>query len=156
MSFPWWEFACYNEYWDELLRKYACNVFCILSRNVRCDLRNAISICFLQKLFETIRSRDHVWSSHRHSWLFNLTFKWVTHAHSRSSSDVCSFSICRATHLMRRLRSCLIKLRAIHQTWRRYLIKLDDVLSNSMISYQTRWRLCLFSLINISEWQTRM
>ncbi len=84
-----WEFAC-CEYWNELLREYVDNVFCVLSRSVKCDLKNAIQVYSLQKLFETIHSRDHAWSSHRQffSWSSNLTFWRMTHVHSRLSSDV--------------------------------------------------------------------
>jgi hypothetical protein len=42
------------------LRKYVDNVFRVLSRNVKCDLKNAIQICSLQKLFEMIHFCDHV------------------------------------------------------------------------------------------------
>jgi hypothetical protein len=75
------------------LRKYVDNVdnvFCVLSRNVKCDLKNAIQICFLQKLFKMIHSRDHTWSSYRQFFWFVKSHLWrVTHAHSRLSSDVC-------------------------------------------------------------------
>jgi hypothetical protein len=39
--------------------KYVDNVFCVVSRNVKYDLKNAIQICLLLKLFVTIRFRDH-------------------------------------------------------------------------------------------------
>ncbi len=53
----------------------------------------------------------------------------MTHVHSRLSSDVCLFSICRATFIMRRqawrdISSNLTK--ATHQIWRKRLIKLDE------------------------------
>ncbi len=112
------------------LRKYVDNVFCILFRNVRCDLKNAIQICFLQKLFKMIHSRDHAWSSHRQFfWLVKSCFWRMTHAHSRLSSDVCLFSICRTTSMMRRQAWQNISSnlrRAIYQIWRKRLIKLDE------------------------------
>jgi hypothetical protein len=112
--------------------------FCVLFRNVKCDLKKTIQICLLQKLFEMIHFRDHAWSFHRQFfWSFNLTFWRITHAHSRLSSDVCLFSICRATSMMRRQawRSISSNLmwndssnltKATHQTWRKQLIKLDE------------------------------
>jgi hypothetical protein len=77
-------------------------------------------------------------------WSSNLTFWRVTHAHSRSSNDVCLFSICRATFMMRRQawRNISSNLKwsdssnltkATHQTWRkeRHLIKSDESLISS-------------------------
>jgi hypothetical protein len=127
MSSLKWEFAC-CEYWDELLRKYVDNVFCVLSRSVKCDLRNAIQICSLQKLFETIHSRDHAWSSHRQFfWSFNLTLDewrifildyWVTYVCSRS--------------VERRLWWDVKLDETSHQIWRKRLIKLDESDSSNL------------------------
>jgi hypothetical protein len=133
------------------LRKYADNVFCVLSRNVRCDLRNAIQICSLQRLFEMIHSRDHAWSSHRQFFFFffwssSLIFdKWrmlildyrVTYACSRSverrmfvldlSSDVWDETSLNLTrHFIKFVVSDSLNLtKATHQTWwkKRHLIK---------------------------------
>jgi hypothetical protein len=94
MNSFWWKFICCSEYWDCLLRKYANNVFCVLSQNVRCDLRNAIQICSLQRLFERfilVIMLDHLIVNF--FWSFSLTFSewrmlildyWVTYVCSRS------------------------------------------------------------------------
>jgi hypothetical protein len=137
------------------LRKYVDNVFYDLSRNVKCDLKNAIQICSLQKLFKMIHSRDYAWSSHRQFFWFVKSHLWLmTHAHSWLSSDVYLFSICQTTFMMKRQvwRSISSNLtRTIHQTWRsislnltrtthqtwrkrRHLIKLDE----SVISWNLR------------------
>jgi hypothetical protein len=116
----WWSFACCNEYWDELLRKYADNVFCVVSRNVRCDLRNAIQICSLLKLFVTIRFRDHAWLFHRH---FD---KWRMYILDYRVTYICS------RFVERRLWWNVIKLdETSHQILCERLIKLDDVISSN-------------------------
>jgi hypothetical protein len=87
----------------------------------------------------------------------------MTHAHSRLSSDVCLFSICRAMYARSRLLERRLwwdveldetshQNETIHQSWRKRLIKLDesdssnltrkDVISSNLTkasSYQT-WR----------------
>jgi hypothetical protein len=141
VSFLWWDFACCSEYWDELLRKYADNVFCVVSRNVRCDLRNAIQICSLLKWSVTIRSRDHAWSSHRHfdEWRMSILDYRVTYICSR--------------FVKRRLWWDVIKLdETFHQTLCERLIKLDESDSSNLMSenvissnltkatHQTWWR----------------
>jgi hypothetical protein len=143
------------------LRKYTCNVFCDLSRNVKCDLKNAIQICSLQRLFEMIHSRDHAWSSHR---------QFFDHLVLLLTNDACSFSIIEwrmsifdlssdvydktsslTKHLIKldendssNLTKRQIKLdRASHQTWQKRLIKLDESDSSNLTketsSHQT-WR----------------
>ncbi len=118
-------------------------MFCILSRNVRCDLKNAIQICFLQKLFEWfifVIMLDHLivnFSDHLVLFLANnacsfLIIKW------RMSDETSSLM----KHLIKVRR--LIKLdesdslnltsknvisskltkASSHQTWNRHLIKL--------------------------------
>ncbi len=131
------EFLLKINYWDDLLWEYACNVFCVLSRNVRCDLRDTIQIfscrSFLWLFAVIIRSRlCEIWSekydtqfSHA-EMVWDDSFSWSCLIISslvfwllslNSATDVCSFLTCRATYvlLMRRLRqSHFIKLRAIH------------------------------------------
>jgi hypothetical protein len=122
---------------------------CLETWNVIWEMRFRFILCL--KLFKTIRSRDHAWSSHRQFFIFffwssSLAFdEW--HAHSRLSSNVCLFSICRTTFMMRRrLWNISSNLRkTTHQTWRkrlikiwreqRHLIKLDDnVISSNLRS----------------------
>ncbi len=129
-------------------------MFCVLSRSVKCDLRNAIQICSLQKLFETIHSRDHAWSSHRQFfWSSSLTLdEWrmlildyrVTYVCFRSVERRlwCDVRLDEASHQTWRER--FIKLdEASHQTWRERLIKLDESdslnLTKETSSHQT-WR----------------
>jgi hypothetical protein len=148
VNFVWWDFACCNEYWDELLRKYVDNVFCIVSRNVRCDLRNAIQICLLLKLSVTIRSRDHAWSFHRQFfWLFNLVLtneaclssiiEWRMLVLDSSSDVYDETSLNLTRHLIKLIVSDSSNLTKVthqtwwvktssHQIWRRRLIKLDE------------------------------
>jgi hypothetical protein len=161
VSFFWWKFACCSEYWDELLRKYVDNVFCIVSRNIRCDLKNTIQICLLLRLFVMIRFRDHAWSSHRQFfWLFSLAFdEWrmlildyrVTYICSRLVERRLWWDVIKLdetshqTHCER-----LIKLdesdsskltTSSHQIWRKRFIKFDDVISSNLMKaiHQT-WR----------------
>jgi hypothetical protein len=144
----WWDFACCSEYWDELLRKYADNVFCVVSRNVKCDLRDAIQICFLLRLSVTIHSRDHAWSFHRQFfWLssFVLTndaclfsiIEWRMFILDSSSDVYDETSLNLIKHLIKLIVSDSSNLtKAIHQTWcvktsshqiwRERLIKLDE------------------------------
>jgi hypothetical protein len=161
MSFFWWGFTCCSECWDCLLREYANNVFCVLSRNVRCDLRNAIQICLLQKLsewFVLVIMLDHLivsffWSSSStfSEWRMPILDYQVTYACPRLSSDVCLFSICRAASMMRHRAWWSISskwddssnlTKATHQTWRketsshqswrrRHLIKFEIVVSSN-------------------------
>ncbi len=115
-------------------------MFCVLSRSVRCDLKNAIQICFCRnclKWFILVIMFDHLIVS----FFDRLISSWqMTYAHSRLSSNVCLFSICRTTFVMR----WFIKLdendssnmtKAIHQTWRkkRHLIKIDEKTSSHQI-----------------------
>ncbi len=120
MSFLKWKFAC-CEYWDELLREYADNVFCVLPRSVRCDLRNVIQICSLQRLSETIYSRDHAWSSHRQFfWSSSFTLdEWRMLILDYRVTYVCSRSV------ERRLWWDVKLDETSHQSWRERLIKLD-------------------------------
>ncbi len=150
-----------SECWACLLRGYASNVFCVLPRNVRCDLRNAVQICLLQELFEWfvfVIMLDHLIVSF--FWSPSFTFsEWrmlildyqVTYVYSRLSSDVCLFSICRAASMMRRRAWWDISskwsgssnlTKATHQSWRkrtsshqswrrRHLIKLEIVVSSN-------------------------
>jgi hypothetical protein len=155
MNSLWWKFTCCNEYWDCLLRKYVNNVFCVLSRNVKCDLRNAIQICLLQKLFEMIRFHDHAWSSHRQFFSDCLISLLTNDACSFSiiewrmsvldlSSDVFDETLSLTKHLIKLEVKRLIKLesdssnltKATYQTWRerRHFIKFDE----SVISSLTR------------------
>ncbi len=101
-----------------------CFTFCL---DVRCDLRNAIQIFSCRNFlwrFVLVILLDHLIVSVSDCL---VSIQRVTHAHSRHvewrmpvldvSSDVCSFSTCRATYvpLMRRFRrSHFIKLRAIY------------------------------------------
>jgi hypothetical protein len=148
MSSFWWDFACCNEYWNELLREYVDNLFCIVSRNVRCDLKNAIQICFLLRLFVTIRSRDHAWSSHfQFFWLFSFVLtndaclfsiiKWRMLVLDSSSDVYDETSLNLTKHLIKLIVSDSSNLtKATHQTWwmktsshqiwRRRLIKFDE------------------------------
>ncbi len=73
----------------------------------------------------------------------------MTHAHSRLSSDVCLFSICRATYVClrfveRRLWWDVIKLdETSHQTYSERLIKLDESDSSNLwmkTSFHHIWR----------------
>ncbi len=148
MSSLWWKFTCCSECWDCLLRKYANNV-CVLSRNVRCTLKNAIQICSLQRLFKwfiLVIMLDYLVVN----FSDRLTSSWrITHAHSWLSSDVYLFSICQATSVMRRLiklekSDSLNMTKTTHQTWRkeRHLIKSDEKTS----SYQI-WRKRLIKLL---------
>jgi hypothetical protein len=139
MSFFKWKFAC-CEYWDELLRKYADNVFCVLSRSVKCDLKNAIQICSLQKLFETIHSRDHAWSSHRQFfWSLSLILdEWrmlildyrVTYVYSRFVERRLWWDVTDETS---------------QQIWRERLIKLDEW-KRHLIKWRKRF-------IKLDEWK---
>jgi hypothetical protein len=147
MNSFWWEFICCNEYWDYLLRKYVNIVFCVLLRNVKCDLKNAIQICFLQKLFEMIHFRDHAWSFHRQfffdrlissfdEWRMLILDYRVTYVCSRSVEwrfwwDV---KLDEASHQTWN--------EATHQTWKR-LIKLDESDSSNLTrktSFHQIWR----------------
>ncbi len=108
----------------ELLRKYVNNVFCVLYRSVRCDLRNATQICFLQRLFERfilVIMLDHLivnFSDRLVSLLANdaCSFSIIEWRMSvlDLSNDVCSFSIFRATF------------------WRERLIKFDESDSSNL------------------------
>jgi hypothetical protein len=88
-------------------------------------------------------------------WSSNFTFWRMTHAHSRLSSDICLFSICRATSMMRRQIWWSISSnlkwndssnlrRAIHQTWRKRFIRLDEknVISSNLTKASSHqiWR----------------
>ncbi len=102
-------------------------------------------------------------------WSSNFTFWRVTHAHSRLSNDVCLFSICRATSVMRRQawRSTSSNLKwddssnltkATHQTWRkrRHLIKLDEsvISSNFEIEEQSLYFLISDLMHRHMIWRT--
>jgi hypothetical protein len=161
MNSLWWRFTCCNEYWDELLRKYADNVFCVVSRNVRCDLKNTIQICLL---LEIVWNDSFSWSCLiiSSSIVFDRLISLLT-------NDACIFSIIEwrmfvldlsndvydETSFMKHL----IKLekndssnltKATHQIWRkrfiktwreqRHLIKFDDSVISSNLrssSHQT-------------------
>ncbi len=130
-----------------------------MSRNVKCDLRNAIQIYLLLKLFVTIRFRDHAWSSHRQFfWLFSLVFdEWRMSILDYRVTYVCSWfferclwwdvikldktfyqTLCERfikfdesdlSNLMNENVILLNLTKAINQNWLRHLIKLDDVIS---------------------------
>jgi hypothetical protein len=137
-----------------------CFASCFEMWNVIWKMRFRFVFCL--KLFETIRFRDHAWSSHRQFyWSFNFAFWRMTHAHSRLSSDVCLFSICRATYVCSRLverrlwwnvinltkhfikfivSDSLNLTKAIHQIWRkkRHLIKSNErVISSNFLKRKT-------------------
>jgi hypothetical protein len=113
-------------------------VFCILSRNVRCDLKNAMQICLLQNLFEMIRFRDHAWLSHLQFFsdrLISIFDEWRMLILDLSS-DVYDETSDLTKHLIKLEVRRLIKLesdssnltKATHQTWRerRHFLKLDE------------------------------
>jgi hypothetical protein len=147
MNFLWWEFTCCSEYWDCLLRKYVNNVFCVLSRNVRCDLRNAIQICFLQKLFEMIRSRDHAWSFHRQFFsdcLISFFDEWRMLILDYRVTYICSRFVERRLWWDVKLDETFHQTwsEATHQTWERF-IKLDESDSSNLTrktSFHQTWR----------------
>jgi hypothetical protein len=91
-------------------------------------------------------------------WSFNLIFWRMTHAHSRLSTDVYLFSICRATFMMKRQvwRSISSNLKwndssnltkATHQTWRkeRHFIKSDESLISSNFEKEEQFLYFLIS-----------
>ncbi len=79
------------------------------------------------------------------------------------TSDISSFLISNiSSNLTRCISSNFIKLDIKFDSCvssnsdERYLIKLDEDLSNLTISHQIRRKLCLFSLMSVSEWQAKM
>jgi hypothetical protein len=114
-----------------LLRKYVDNVFYVVSRNVKCDLKNAIKIYFLLKLFVTIRSRDYVWSFRRQFfWLFNFVFdEW------RMSILDYRMTYARSRLVERRLWWNVIKFnKTFHQTHYKRFIKFDENDSSNLMN----------------------
>jgi hypothetical protein len=116
-----------------------CFVSCLEMWDVIWEMRFKFVFCL--RLFEMIRFRDHAWSSHRQFfWSSSLTFWRMTHTNSRLSSDVCLFSICRATYVCsrlveRRLWWDVIKLdETFHQTHCEQLIKFDESDSSNLMS----------------------
>jgi hypothetical protein len=86
---------------------------------------------------------------------FNFIFWRMTHVHSRLSNDVCLFSICRATSMMRRQIWWSISsnlkwddssnlTKATYQTWRKRFIRFDEknVISSNLTkaSFHQIWR----------------
>jgi hypothetical protein len=140
MSFFWWEFTCCNECWDCLLRKYVNNVFCVLFRNVKCDLKNAIQICFLQKLFEwfiLVIMFNHFIVNF--FWSLNFIFsEWRMLILDYQVTYVCSRFVERRLWWDVRLdetsyqawRKRLIRL----DEWKRHLIKSDESDSSNLMS----------------------
>jgi hypothetical protein len=132
MSFFWWEFTCCSECWECLLRKYVNNVFCILSRNVRCDLKNAIQICSLQRLFEwfiLVIMLDHFIVSF--FWSSSLTFsEWRMLILDYQVMYVCSRSVER--RLTKTTHQTWWMKTSSHQIWRKRLIKSDESDSSNL------------------------
>ncbi len=143
-----------------------CFASCLEMWKVIWEMRFRFISCL--KLFKMICFRDHVWSFHRQfCWSFNLIFWRITHAYSRLLSDVCLFSICRATYAyFRFIERCLwwdvIKLdEAFHQIhcerlikfdeWRRHFIKSKEDDSSNLTkktsSYQIKWTRHLIKLL---------
>jgi hypothetical protein len=137
MNFLKWKFAC-CEYWDELLREYADNVFCVLSRSVRCDLRDAIQICSLQRFWDDSFSWSCLIISP--SVLF-----WPPS--SLLTGDACSFSIIEWRMPVLDLSSGVYD-ETSHQTWRERLIKLDEW-KRHFIEWRKR-------LIKLDEWKRHL
>jgi hypothetical protein len=117
-----------------------------LSRNVKCDLKNAIQICFLQKLFEMIHSRDHVWSFHRQFFsdrLISLFDEWRMLILDYRVTYVCSRFVERRLWWDVKFDEASHQTwsETTHQTWRKRLIKLDESDSSNLTkaTHQT-WR----------------
>ncbi len=109
-------------------------MFCVLSRNLKCDLRNTIQICYLQKLFEwfiLVIMLDH--------FIVNFSDRLVL----LLANDACSFLIIKwrisvldlfsdvydkTSSLMKHL----IKVRRLIKTWRKRLIKLYESDSSNL------------------------
>ncbi len=104
-----------------------------MSRNVKCDLKNAIQICLLQKLFKRfifvimldnliVSFFDRLISLFS-DWRMLIFDYWVTHVCSR--------------FVERRLwwNDSLNMMKAFHQTWwkKRHLIKFDEKTSSHQI-----------------------
>jgi hypothetical protein len=116
-----------------------CFAFCLEMWNVIWEMRFRFVFCRnCLKWFVLVIMLDHL-IVNIFFWSFNFIFWRMTHAHSRLSNDVCLFSICRATFMMRRQawRSISSNLKwsdssnltkTTHQTWRkkRHLIKFDE------------------------------
>jgi hypothetical protein len=113
VNFFWWKFACCNEYWDELLRDYSDNVFCVVFRNVRYDLKIAIQICLLLEIvlkwFVFVIMLNHFIVNFFDRLISLLTnnvysfsiIKWRMLVFDLSN-DVCLFLINRTTFMMKR------------------------------------------------------
>jgi hypothetical protein len=107
----------------------------------KCD-----SDCFLQRLFEMIRSRDHAWSSHRlffSDCLVSLFSEWRMLILDYRVTYVCSRSVERRLWWDVKLDEASHQTwsKTTHQTWRERLIKLDESNSSSLTKaiHQT-WR----------------
>ncbi len=116
-------------------------MFYVLSRNVKCDLKNAIQICFLQKLFERfilVIMLDHLivnfsdrLVSFFSEWRMLILDYWMTHVYFRFVerrlwwSD--SSNMTKTIYQIWRKKHHFIKSdekTSFHQIWRKRLIKL--------------------------------
>jgi hypothetical protein len=111
-----------------------CFAFCLEMWNViwQCD-----SDCFLQRLFEMIRSRDHAWSSHRQFFFDRLVSffnEWRMLILDYRVTYVCSRSVERRLWWNVKLDEAFYQTwsETTHQTWRKRLIKLDESDSSSL------------------------
>jgi hypothetical protein len=73
---------CDEYWWNDLLREYVENMFCVL---FRCEMwfEKYDTNFFMQRLFVTIRSRDFVWSFHRQCFDFLVSIQRVTYVRFR-------------------------------------------------------------------------
>jgi hypothetical protein len=98
----------------------------------RCD-----SDCFLQRLFEMIRSRDHAWSSHRQfssDRLVSLFSEWRMLILDYRMTYACSRFVERRLWWDVKLNEASYQTwsETTHQTWRERLVKLDESDSSSL------------------------
>ncbi len=73
---------CDEYWWDDLLRKYVDNVFCVL---FRCEMwsEKYDTDLLMQKLFVMIRFRDLAWSFHHQCFDCLISIQRVMYARSR-------------------------------------------------------------------------
>ncbi len=154
----------------------ANNVFCVLSRNVRCDREMRLQIFSFAEISLWICSRDHAWSSHRLCFdcLTRIFSRWLMLDESSSDldendssnmSDISSNLIsdvssnltrCISSKLINNISSNLMMIS--HQTWWitsqqvwwLYLIKLWRA-----VSHETWWRYFIKLDDDISSNSTR-
>jgi hypothetical protein len=151
-------------------------ICCVLSRNVKCDREMRFQIFLLQKYFcefVFVIMFDHLIVYVR---LFDSSFFEMINALTRAihqiwrkrlikfdTNDISSFLINNiSSNLTKCISSNFINLdikfdNCVSSNFdKRYLIKLDENSSNLTIFHQIRRRICLSSLISVSEWRAKM